>query len=680
MENFLPFSVTCHGAKYKDKEMPCQDASTHTNSEGRAMAIVADGHGSTRCFRSHVGSKKVVEIAETCFRSWLSSHETIDKDPESFKDELHGVIKQIINRWFAEVMEHESENPLSKDPKLEEVAEKYKDRYTDTENPANIDYRCHAYGTTLMMTAITDEYWFAFQVGDGKCVVLYEDGTWSLPIPWDDNCTFNTTTSICDDNSLEKFRYWFGWKSENGNYEEYGRGVEGQGKDTENKEAKRPLAIFIGTDGVEDSYPRIENDKYVRNFYRNRIITRAEGNFETFKEEINGFAERFAERESTDDVSIAGIIGDFSDKADMVAEMKLESANHETGELLTVKKRDAVEKSDALDLLKKQSGTKFDTQKQLEEKIVVLGEEIELLVAKKKSLEISLEKAKSEANESERMLGKLQNEVRVLEGKIKELTNDERMFNDKITIAEIESKKTQGNVERLQNEFERTRNKFREKSTKYNELSHRLSTTKSATTENEPVTECNAPQNGIPIGIYNSKGQVTHLFTLPAMFVPVFIGEDSDTKLSRKLEALGDAIIELDKTLRSLKSQTEASKQINDIKCIELDKLRSELIVSKQHSFQAESELTLVRQNYRNAAVQNQQHRNTVKQYEQEIEQLRKQLPAKHAEIDKLKPEAETLKEQNKVQSDRIATLEAAYEKAKKEVEELENKIKTNAN
>jgi predicted nucleic acid-binding Zn-ribbon protein len=657
--------------KYKDKEMPCQDASAHADSDGVAMAIVADGHGSTRCFRSHVGSEKVVKIAENCFRSWLSSHEGIDHDPENFKDELHGVIKQIINRWFAEVMEHESENPLSKDPKIETVEQKYKDRYTDADNPTNIDYRCHAYGTTLMVTAITDTYWFAFQVGDGKCIVLYEDGTWALPIPWDDNCTFNTTTSICDDNSLEKFRYWFGWKNDDGNYEEFGRGVEGQGKDTVNKNAKRPLAIFIGTDGVEDSYPRVDNDKYVINFYRNRIVTLAKG-FTAFDEEIKGFAERFAERESTDDVSIAGIVGDFSDKSKMLIKMKQESANHDINEQLTVKRRDVEEKRDALALLNKQAGTKFDREKELIKHIEVLTEEISALEKRKTSIETILTTAKAKAAESEKKLGEFQVKCNEFETSYKEFVEEKRITGARITVTESELLKAQKESGKTSNFLTGKQKLLKDKRIKYNVLVQKIA-------ESEELASNATSEDGVQRGIYDNKGQIKKESESFLIMLRDTIKAAISPDLLEQLESLDGQIRVLEQEIKSLQQQLDNANNLQVRKRKELDDFKLESRDKQSQISQVESNLKRVQQDHQTVGRENERYLNEIKTHNREIEQIEKQIPTKKIEIDKLKVELETLTEQNKVQSDRITSLETAYKNAEQEVKELEEKIKQGA-
>jgi len=674
MSNYRAFSVTCHGAKYKDKGMPCQDHSNHDTTESVAMAIVADGHGSSRCFRSHIGSEKAVKATENCLKNWLASNKVLSKDPEDFKDKIHSVIKQIINKWFAEVMEHAEENPLSKDSKIEEIEQKYRDRYEGNDPNYNEDYYCHAYGTTLMAAIMTDEFWFAFQIGDGKCVVLYDDGTWALPIPWDDNCSFNTTTSICDDNSLGKFRYWFGWRNDDdGDYEEYGYGIDSKGKVFENKPAKLPLAIFIGTDGVEDSYPRVDNDKYVINFYRNRVVTLAKG-FTGFDEEIKGFAERFAERESTDDVSIAGIVGDLSDKGKsaIISRMKFESANHETNELLTVKKRDMEEKYDSLEFLKNQAGVKINDEKKIEDDIAKLEKEIKQFENKKKVFENTLAKAKSDSSESEKFLGELQTKRVALEKKCKEIENEEQKKTTEFNTVKGGLRIANANLSKLESEYSRKRASFINKQKKSSELLSQLNEIPS-----QPNEIRNPALNNMQKAIveeFHTKGQIK----LPIEFIKNAISNIvviTNDDLASELKKVSIEIQRLENALQNLQARVSEANRNRETINRKIEQLNQNLRDLQQNKVPIEAELEIVQRNHEATARQNAQHCDDVKQNELEIKETEKQILSKQSDIDKLKKKLEVLKEQNKVQSERISTLETAYETAKKEVEELEKSI-----
>ena len=89
-----------------------------------------------------------------------------------------------------------------------------------------------AYGCTLIAYVVTEKFSFGMQIGDGKCVVIDKNGTFSEPIPWDENCQMNVTTSICDSNAADEFRFFV----------------------TEEK----PSAVFCGSDGIDDSYANVE--------------------------------------------------------------------------------------------------------------------------------------------------------------------------------------------------------------------------------------------------------------------------------------------------------------------------------------------------------------------------------------------------------------------------------------
>ena len=91
-----------------------------------------------------------------------------------------------------------------------------------------------------MVYAQTHDYWFAFHLGDGKCISFQQEPLWSFPIPWDERCFLNKTTSLCDSNAINEFRYCY----------------EGDGY--------FPMAVFLGSDGMDDSFGE---DPNLVNFY-----------------------------------------------------------------------------------------------------------------------------------------------------------------------------------------------------------------------------------------------------------------------------------------------------------------------------------------------------------------------------------------------------------------------------
>ena len=112
-----------------------------------------------------------------------------------------------------------------------------------------------------------------------ECVELLENGTLCEPIPWDEACEQNITTSICDSDAIEEFRYVI--------------------------QKDFPAAIFIGSDGIDDSY---SSEMELHELYRNIFIVFAEHSTEVGNNEVRDYLPKITRRGSGDDVSIAGII------------------------------------------------------------------------------------------------------------------------------------------------------------------------------------------------------------------------------------------------------------------------------------------------------------------------------------------------------------------------------------
>ena len=86
-------------------------------------------------------------------------------------------------------------------------------------------------------------YWFAFQIGDGKCVFLTQSNgkiECNKSIPWDERCFLNKTTSLCDSQAIDGFRFCY---QGDGNF---------------------PMAVFLGSDGLDDTYG---DEEGLYNFY-----------------------------------------------------------------------------------------------------------------------------------------------------------------------------------------------------------------------------------------------------------------------------------------------------------------------------------------------------------------------------------------------------------------------------
>lgn len=304
MDNIHHF---CQGDSHKLTDKPCQDYAYSESNEQLSMAIVSDGHGGERYFRSQIGSELAVNITKEAIRNFVSSMEeaslndknalsVFDNAPftsfsqataseQQFESKGHQslmwLFSSIISQWNIAIEKDAHERDLSA-WELEHVEKKYIDEFLSKKEQDNSSFE-KTYGCTLMAYVQTPRYWFAFHLGDGKCIAmrLIDDKLiCEQPIPWDERCFLNKTTSLCDSHALEEFRYCY------------------QG----NGEQNFPIAIFLGSDGLDDSYGDGDN---LHNFYIQLFKIIIKNGKEKALKELEKSLPIISQRGSKDDMSVA---------------------------------------------------------------------------------------------------------------------------------------------------------------------------------------------------------------------------------------------------------------------------------------------------------------------------------------------------------------------------------------
>ena len=294
--------LSIQGASHVKHGKICQDFGGHFRCDNYAIAVVCDGHGGDAYIRSDRGSKFGVQATIDAIKTFMANkHEFLDSDNKIVQDKksskaLDQLIKSIISHWNLAVGSDLEQNPFSED-ELAELSEKYRTRYvSDDENK-----KYPAYGSTLMAVVYTSEFWFGIRIGDGRCVALSRDGAIYDPIPWDEKCFLNRTTSLCDDKAFDNFRHCFF---------------------TDNF----PVAIYVATDGVDDSFG---TDERLFNFYKRLTQSFAHTGFEGGKQELKDYLPKLTSQGSGDDISISGIVD-----MDAIKELFVEKTNAQTQEAL----------------------------------------------------------------------------------------------------------------------------------------------------------------------------------------------------------------------------------------------------------------------------------------------------------------------------------------------------------
>lgn len=282
----------CRGFSHIATDKPCQDCAYAESVGSLSMAIVSDGHGGDRYFRSDVGSKLLVEITAEAIRQFselgggyaakhmITSDDDMDSTPGNnvVNHKLRWLFSSIIAQWNVAIEKHYEENPLS-EWELAHVDEKYRNEFLTAQSHEK------TYGCTLMAYFRTSTYWIAFQIGDGKLLTLkMVDGepVFEQPVPWDNKCFLNKTTSICDSNAIDEFRYCYCCNS------------------------SFPKAAFLGSDGLDDTYG---DGELLENFYMNVILEIAKGKDKALKT-LESYLPEISKRGSKDDMSVAMVYDD----------------------------------------------------------------------------------------------------------------------------------------------------------------------------------------------------------------------------------------------------------------------------------------------------------------------------------------------------------------------------------
>ncbi|MDD5998974.1 MAG: PP2C family serine/threonine-protein phosphatase [Lachnospiraceae bacterium] len=294
-DNIFAFSATETGYNHIRINKVCEDASDFYDDEKMHICVVADGHGSDNYPRTEFGSKFAVDAAIKNVIEFVNTAEKsqVINDAENHFERMNQLAKSILRSWYESVEEDYNKKPFT-EKELEKVSDKYKNRYLSE----NIEERKveKAYGCTLIIYVITDDYSFGMQIGDGKCVLIDENGQFLEPIPWDDDCQLNVTTSICDDDAIDEFRFYIS--------------------------DKMPTAVFIGSDGIDDSYA---NEEELYALYRSILKIFIEHGDEVGKSEIREYLPVLTKRGSGDDVSMGLIINQKRAKSiSSVFEMQIE--------------------------------------------------------------------------------------------------------------------------------------------------------------------------------------------------------------------------------------------------------------------------------------------------------------------------------------------------------------------
>ncbi len=271
----VTLDARCRGSEHVKSGKPLQDYSCSTidSRKSYAYALVADGHGGEKYFRSAEGSRFAVRCTVDALNKVLKELVSYIKknDLPVIDKTLKNLCSRILILWREKVKSHFYENPLT-----DEEKELCWDLKIDI--PLAEEKIFTLYGSTLLASVYFANYgfWFSLQIGDGKTVIIRNDNSVFYPIPEDDEMGFGVTASLCGKNALEKFRYNYGFEKLN--------------------------SIFVMSDGLADSFDAKKLPNFLMSIKDNALL-----DDQKTKDELAAFLPRLSEQGSGDDISIAGI-------------------------------------------------------------------------------------------------------------------------------------------------------------------------------------------------------------------------------------------------------------------------------------------------------------------------------------------------------------------------------------
>ena len=306
------FCKTVIGASHISSNKPCQDYSIAEAGTDYSIIIVSDGHGSDTYVRSNVGSRIAATIAKKRTIEFLSTLYSLNelKDVAIFvgpkpnsplaKAYVHKVVSKATEQQLQDIKYYESVEGIETIDEtirnlfnsihqewLKEINEDaFNNPFSEMEKKRlGGNSIVKAYGCTLICCIETKDFYFAYQIGDGKCYISSVENEWAQPIPWDCNCFLNITTSLCiEDRPIANlFRYAF------------------------NSKDCLPTVVFIGSDGVDGSY---DTEKVLELDYASIVDACVNSsNVSDFEDiDLADFLTKKSQEGSKDDMSLCGII------------------------------------------------------------------------------------------------------------------------------------------------------------------------------------------------------------------------------------------------------------------------------------------------------------------------------------------------------------------------------------
>lgn len=307
----MEFAVAVQGESHRKRELqrehllagrrfPCQDRATVNGSlvasDGTTFSFmgISDGHGGAPYFRSHKGAEFALQVVQDIVSRRMDRIQelVVAGDFDTIRSQL---ALAIVKDWHKLIDQDLVEHPITKEEldHLEEEKPSVAALYRQGHDLYSI------YGCTLVSYFATKDFWFAIQIGDGDFALSLDGQEFVLPMPKDEGCFLNQTTSLCDATATKEFR-----------------SVSG---------TQIPKVVLCTSDGVANSF---KTEDQVTGFYRSLFNLFVQSEFPQcqelrcknqnqcdlqckdalVREEICRYLPKLSKNGSGDDIALAAIV------------------------------------------------------------------------------------------------------------------------------------------------------------------------------------------------------------------------------------------------------------------------------------------------------------------------------------------------------------------------------------
>jgi serine/threonine protein phosphatase PrpC len=323
------------GSSHRRSGLPNQDAAQCTVTPAPqgtvAVAVVSDGHGSPRHFRSQIGSSLAVSTAASTLQVFLRDSVANNGQVPFVPEQVHELERKLVSVWLSAVHSDLENTPFTEAELATLEKEEGPAGRAEVENFPEL-----AYGATLLAAAATDKVVLYLQLGDGEILSVNAKGATVRPLPPDERLIGNQTTSLCQADAWKDFRS--GW-------------VTGEAL---------PALILLSTDGYSNSFR--SDDDFLKIGQDYLEIIRQQG-IATLAEELPEILTEATQQGSGDDITLAIMQDDLGPVGTTKTPRPLMTASSKSALIEQLKARHSSQQQKLQELAMRVEETRKDNQK-----------------------------------------------------------------------------------------------------------------------------------------------------------------------------------------------------------------------------------------------------------------------------------------------------------------------------